>query len=41
MHTKIQIEEPVFVFLTAFVTPGFQNHLAGFGVTNIFEKPMQ
>jgi hypothetical protein len=37
----IKIEEPVFVFLTAFMTPTFKKHLADLGVQHIYEKPIQ
>ncbi len=37
----IIIEEPVFVFLTAFMTAAFKKHLATLGVQHIYEKPIQ
>ncbi len=36
----VKIEEPVFVFLTAFMTPAFKKHLADLGVQHIYEKPI-
>jgi hypothetical protein len=34
------IEEPTYVFLTAFATTKFVNHARSLGVTHVFEKPM-
>ena len=35
------LEEPVYVFLTAYSTPHFRKHVEeGLGVKNIFEKPI-
>ena len=36
----LKIEEPCFVFLTAFMTQQFRNHLTGLGVKHIYEKPV-
>jgi hypothetical protein len=33
--------EPTTVFLTAFVTPAFRNHVSGLGVSQVYEKPIQ
>jgi CheY-like chemotaxis protein len=38
---EVKIEEPVFVFLTAYMTPAFKKHLADLGVQHIYEKPIQ
>ena len=38
---EVKIVEPVFVFLTAFMTPAFKKHLAELGVQHIYEKPIQ
>jgi hypothetical protein len=40
-ENEVKIEQPVFVFLTAFVTPAFKKHLADLGVQHIYEKPIQ
>lgn len=37
---NITIEEPCFVFLTAFMTHSFRNHLTALGVRHIYEKPV-
>jgi hypothetical protein len=37
----VKLEEPIFVFLTAFMTVAFKKHLASFGVQHIYEKPIQ
>lgn len=36
----IKIEEPTYVFLTAFCTPNFKAHAKTLGVELIFEKPI-
>jgi CheY-like chemotaxis protein len=41
INPKLKLEEPVYVFLTAFSTVHFRKHLASLGVKNIFEKPIQ
>jgi CheY-like chemotaxis protein len=38
---KIQIVEPRFVFLTAFLTKAFRLHIAKLEITEAFEKPLQ
>jgi len=35
------IEEPTYVFLTAFATTKFVNHARSLGVHHVFEKPME
>ena len=36
-----KLEEPVYVFLTAFATPSFKKHIEeGLGVKDVFEKPI-
>ena len=41
VNTKFKLEEPVYVFLTAFSTVHFKKHVASLGVKNVFEKPIQ
>lgn len=40
MHTDLEIIEPVYVFLTAFMTPSFKLHLNSHGIEHIYEKPI-
>ena len=40
-ENDVKLEEPIFVFLTAFMTAAFRKHLASFGVEHIYEKPIQ
>jgi CheY-like chemotaxis protein len=37
----VNIEEPIFVFLTAFMTSTFNNHLKSLGITECYEKPIE
>lgn len=39
-HPEIKIEEPTYVFLTAFKTITFSAHLKSLGVEMQFEKPL-
>lgn len=41
VNSKVKLEEPVYVFLTAFSTVHFRKHVAGLGVKNVYEKPIQ
>ena len=41
VYPHIKLEEPVYVFLTAFSTVPFRKHLATLGVKNVYEKPIQ
>lgn len=34
------MQEPLFVFCTAYATPMFVKHATDIGVANVFEKPM-
>jgi hypothetical protein len=36
----MEIVEPVYVFLTAFMTPTFKLHLTNLGIKHIYEKPI-
>ena len=38
---SMKIKEPEFVFLTAFMTLGFMDHLKSLGVTKCYEKPIE
>ena len=38
--TDLIIEEPEFVFLTAYGTLNFKKHLSTYGVKHIYEKPI-
>ncbi len=37
---NFSLESPVFVFLTAFKTQGFTNHLQTLNITHCYEKPI-
>lgn len=41
MEQNIEIFEPRYVFLTAFLTKAFKSHLSKLQVTESFEKPLQ
>lgn len=41
MNTCVTVEEPVYVFLTAFMTPAFKIHLLKLGIKHVYEKPIQ
>ena len=41
MHGDVDIEEPCYVFLTAFMTQTFRSHLESCGVRHVYEKPAQ
>ena len=40
IHSDVEIIEPVYVFLTAYVTPIFKYHLKSLGIQHIYEKPI-
>jgi len=37
----MKIQEPEFVFLTAFSSKTFKQHIQVLGVTKVYEKPLQ
>ena len=39
-HADIKIIEPVYVFLTAYMTPQFRVHLTSMGIQHHYEKPI-
>ena len=41
VNPQIKLEEPVYVFLTAFSTVHFRKHVESLGVKNVYEKPIQ
>ncbi len=41
MNSSVTVEEPVYVFLTAFMTPAFKIHLLNLGIKHVYEKPIQ
>lgn len=41
MNSQVILEEPVYVFLTAFMTQTFKTHLVNLGVRHIYEKPIR
>ncbi len=41
MPSKVTLKEPTTVFLTAFATTTFRNHVVGLGVKHVYEKPIQ
>ena len=41
LNSEIKINEPTYVFLTAFVTPTFLKHVNSLGVTHVYAKPLQ
>ena len=41
LHKGIEIVEPVYAFLTAFMTPDFRDHVTRLGVRHIYDKPIQ
>jgi hypothetical protein len=41
MESDVQIDEPHYVFLTAFSTSSFKNHSKAMGVEQVYEKPLQ
>ena len=40
IHSDVEIIEPVYVFLTAFMTPAFKHHLKSLGINHVYEKPI-
>jgi hypothetical protein len=40
MPAAVTLKEPTTVFLTAFATTTFRNHVAGMGVSQVYEKPI-
>ena len=39
-HANIKIVEPVYVFLTAYMTPQFKVHSTNMGIQHYYEKPI-
>lgn len=37
----VQVNEPIFVFLTAYSTQTFQRHIKSLKVEHVYEKPLQ
>ena len=37
---KVKLLEPTTVFLTAFATTAFRNHVHSLGVAHVYEKPI-
>lgn len=38
---SIELKEPLFVFLTAYKTKGFEKHLEALNILHCYEKPLQ
>jgi CheY-like chemotaxis protein len=38
---RVQLKEPKIVFLTAFATTIFRNHVSNLGIKDVYEKPIQ
>ena len=36
-----EVEEPIFVLMSAYATPAFRKHALGNGVTHVYEKPLE
>lgn len=40
IHSDVEIIEPVYVFMTAYMTPTFKGFLKSQGINHIYEKPI-